>query len=301
LISKLPGMVQALLKPEVYPEPTDVVELEQTQMSFVFLTDNYAYKVKKPVNLGYLDYTTLENRRYYCYREVELNKRLCPDAYLGVLTINRQQDSFSIGGAGKVIEYAVKMRRLPRELMMDSLLESNGVSTEMISRLADRIAVFHKQAETSTEISTFGKVDVISRNTEENFSQTEKYIGRTVSSHQYQQIKEYNHRFIIENADLFKIRVKDNRIRDCHGDLHTAHICFENGICIYDCIEFNGTAMATCTQPTSVLKTASAFTIALSSTTASDMVMLPPRLPSWQWTWTTTVGQTSATALLKNT
>ncbi len=239
MISKLPDMVQALLKPEVYPEPTDVVELEQTQMSFVFLTDNYAYKVKKPVNLGYLNYTTLENRRYYCYREVELNKRLCPDAYLGVLSINRQQDNFSIGGAGEVIEYAVKMRRLPRELMIDSLLESNSVSTEMISRLADRIAVFHKQAETNTEISTFGKVDVISRNTEENFSQTEKYIGRTVSSHQYQQIKEYNHRFIIENADLFEKRVKDNRIRDCHGDLHTAHICFENGICIYDCIEFN--------------------------------------------------------------
>ncbi len=239
MIPKLPDMVQALLEPEAYPEATEGVELEQTQMSFVFLTDSYAYKIKKPVNLGYLDYTTLENRLFYCKKEVELNKRLCPDAYLGVITINRQQDSFSIGGAGEVIEYAVKMRRLPRELMMDTLLESNSVSTEMISRLADKIAAFHRQAETNGEISIFGKVDTISQNTEENFSQTEKYIGRTVSSHQYQQIKEYNRSFISENADLFGKRIKNNRIRDCHGDLRTAHICFENGICIYDCIEFN--------------------------------------------------------------
>jgi aminoglycoside phosphotransferase family enzyme/gluconate kinase len=232
-------MVQALLKPEIYPEATEGVELKQTQMSFVFLTDNYAYKVKKPVNLGYLDYTTLENRRYYCYKEVELNKRLCPNAYLGVVTINRQQDSFSINGTGDLTEYAVKMHRLPRELMMDALLESNSLSTEMISRLADKIAAFHRQAETNSEISTFGRVDTISQNTEENFSQTEKYIGRTISSHQYQQIKGYCRSFIRQNASLFEKRVKDNRIRDCHGDLHTAHICFENGICIYDCIEFN--------------------------------------------------------------
>ena len=113
-MSKLPEMIQALMKPEIYPEPTEGIELEQTQMSFVFLTDNHAYKVKKPVNLGYLDYTTLEKRRHFCYKEVELNKRLCPNAYLGVMVINRQQDSFSIGGAGEIMEYAVKMRRLHR-------------------------------------------------------------------------------------------------------------------------------------------------------------------------------------------
>ena len=98
MIPKLPDMVQALLKPEAYPEATGSVELEQTQMSFVFLTDNYAYKIKKPVNLGYLDYTTLENRLFYCKKEIELNKRLCPDAYLGVVTVSHQQDCLSING-----------------------------------------------------------------------------------------------------------------------------------------------------------------------------------------------------------
>jgi aminoglycoside phosphotransferase family enzyme len=232
-------MVQALLQPETYPEATESVELEQTQMSFVFLTDNYVYKIKKAVNLGYLDYTTLENRLFYCKKEVELNKRLCPNTYLGIVTITNQQDNISIGGAGDVIEYAVKMLRLPRKLMMDALLESTEISTEMISRLADKIAIFHRQAETNEEISTFGNIGTINQNTEENFNQTKKYIGRTVSNHQYQEIKEYCHSFIKENVDLFEKRVKENHIRDCHGDLHAAHICFENDICIYDCIEFN--------------------------------------------------------------
>jgi len=238
-MSKLPEMIQALMRPEAYPELTKRIELEQTQMSFVFLTDNYAYKVKKPVNLGYLDYTTLEKRRHFCYKEVELNKRLCNDAYLEVLTINHQRHSYSIGGAGIVMEYVVKMRRLPQQLMMDRLIERSEVTNEMIGRLADKINTFHKYAETSNKINNFGSLDIISRNTEENFSQTEKYIDNTISSKQYKQIRNYNYVFLSNNAELFKKRVGSNCIRDCHGDLHTAHICFENGICIYDCIEFN--------------------------------------------------------------
>ncbi len=238
-MTKLPIMVQALLKPEIYPEPTKRVELEQTQMSFVFLTDNYVYKMKKPVNLGYLDYTTLEKRKLYCHKEVELNRKLCPDIYLGVVPIIRHQGKFSISGKGKAMEYAVKMRRLPKELMMDVLLEKNKVSAEMMTRLAEKLVTFHQQAETNERINAFGKVDTIIQNTGENFDQTEKYLGKTISSHQYQQIKDYTRDFIKENTALFHKRIEEGRIRDCHGDLHTAHICFENGICIYDCIEFN--------------------------------------------------------------
>ena len=238
-MTQLPEMVQALLEPKAYPEPTKKVELEQTQMSFVFLADNYVYKVKKPVNLGYLDYTTLEKRKFYCYKEVKLNRRLCPDVYLGVVSITQHRGNFFIGNQGKVIEYAVKMRRLPRELMMDVLLAGNRVSDEMITRLAEKLAVFHQQAETNRRIDAFGQPDTISQNTEENFSQTEKYFGKTISSRQYQQIKDYTRSFIRENTSLLQKRIKEGRIRDCHGDLHTAHVCFKNGICIYDCIEFN--------------------------------------------------------------
>jgi len=236
---KLPEMVQALLDPKAYPEISQRIELMQTQMSFIFLTDNYVYKVKKAVNLGYLDYTTLEKRQFYCYREVALNRRLCPDVYLSVVPITRDKNNFSIGGQGEAIEYAVKMRRLPQEAMMDVLLTNNQVSSEMVISLAQKLVDFHQRAETNAAISTFGNLDTIAQNTEENFSQTEKYIGNTISRDKYQRIKAYTDSFTSKNAPLFQKRLVDGRIRDCHGDLHAAHICFTDGICIYDCIEFN--------------------------------------------------------------
>jgi len=236
---QLPEMVQALLDPKAYPDTSQRVELVQTQMSFVFLTDNYVYKVKKPVNLGYLDYTTPERRHFYCQREIELNRRLCPDVYLSVVPITQDKGNIIAGGRGEVIEYAVKMRRLPQGAMMDVLLTQNQVSAEMVGSVARRLAEFHQKAETNATISTFGNLDTIIQNTNENFTQTEKYIGITISREKYQHIKEYTDSFIEKNAPLFHKRMVQGRIRDCHGDLHAAHICFTNGICIYDCIEFN--------------------------------------------------------------
>ncbi|UCC90982.1 MAG: hypothetical protein JSW24_02195 [Dehalococcoidia bacterium] len=236
---KLPKIVKALLDPKAYPEIPQRIELMQTQMSFVFLTDNYVYKVKKPVNLGYLDYTTLEKRQLYCHREVELNRRLCPDVYLGVVPITQDKNNFSVGGQGEAIEYAVKMRRLPQEAMMDVLLTNNQVSPAMVTNVAQKLVDFHQNAETNATISTFGNLDTITQNTKENFTQTKKYIGTTISRNKYQRIKDYTDSFTRENASLFQKRLVDGRIRDCHGDLHTAHICFTNDIYIYDCIEFN--------------------------------------------------------------
>jgi len=236
---QLPEVVQALLEAKAYPETSTRIEMVQTQMSFVFLTDDYVYKVKKPVNLGYLDYTTLDKRHFYCQREVELNQRLCPELYLGAVPITRDRGDILIAGQGKVIEYAVKMRRLPQEAMMDVLLTSNRVSPEMVISVAQKLAEFHQKAETNATISAFGDLDTITKNTEENFSQTEKYIGNTISGEKYQHVKDYTDSFIEYNAPLFHKRIADGRIRDCHGDLHAAHICFHNGIYIYDCIEFN--------------------------------------------------------------
>ncbi len=236
---QLPEMVQALLGPEAYSDAPQRVELVQTQMSFVFLTDSYVYKVKKPVNLGYLDYTTLKRRRFFCQREVELNRRLCPDVYLGVVPIVQDKGKILADGQGKVLEYAVKMRRLPQAAMMDVLLTNNQVSPEMVNRVAEKLADFHQKAETNASISIFGKLDTIIQNTDENFAQTEKYIGVTISPRNYQRIGEYTTYFTWKNASLFRRRMAEGKIRDCHGDLHAAHICFQNGICIYDCIEFN--------------------------------------------------------------
>jgi aminoglycoside phosphotransferase family enzyme len=239
-MSELPELIQALLAPKTYPNPPQRVELRQTQMSYIFLADDYVYKIKKPINLGYLDYTTLENRRLYCQREVELNRRLCPDAYLGVVPVTSDNGRISIGGGGESEEYAVKMRRLPQEAMMDVLLTNNKVTLEMIDSVAATLAGFHQKAATSDAINTFGGIDTVTQNAEENFTQTEKYIGTIVTPETYQRIKAYTEGFIEANASLFRQRVAEGRIRDCHGDLHAAHICFcDNGICIYDCIEFN--------------------------------------------------------------
>jgi aminoglycoside phosphotransferase family enzyme/predicted kinase len=238
-VAKQPALVQALLKPEIYPHNPKKVELVQTQMSFLFLTGDYVYKVKKPVDLGYLDYTTLKKRRFFCQQEIELNRRLCPDTYLEVVPIVSSRGQISLGGKGEIIEYAVKMKQLPAERMMDKLLPQDKVTEEMVKRVADKLAAFHDKARTSPAISTYGKLEAITLNTEENFSQTEKYTGISISKSKYHGIKDYTNEFLKTNRSLFHKRVDSGRIRDCHGDLHAAHVCISNGIYIYDCIEFN--------------------------------------------------------------
>ena len=132
----------------------------QTQMSFIFLTGNYTYKTKKPVNLGYLDYTTLEKRQFFCRQELELNRRLCPGGYLDVVPVTESDGSFKIGGKGKIIEYAVKMKQLPRDRMMDVLLPKDQVTTDMLEKVALKMADFHSRAATSDTISSFGTLEV---------------------------------------------------------------------------------------------------------------------------------------------
>ncbi len=247
--------IEDLLKPEAYFHKPQKIELVQTQMSFIFLTGDYVYKVKKPVNLGYLDYTTLEKRLFFCHQELELNRRLCPDVYLAVVPITMSLRGASepkprakrrgrgnlicVEGEGKAIEYAVKMKQLPQERMMDVLLPQGKVTKEMIAKVAEKLAGFHQKAETNSKIATFGKLDLIRQNCDENFAQTEKYIGVSIPARKYEQIKSYTNNFINSNSNLFDKRVSKGKIRDCHGDLHAAHVCFTDDICIYDCIEFN--------------------------------------------------------------
>jgi aminoglycoside phosphotransferase family enzyme len=230
---------QGLLNPQAYPNKPEKIELVQTQMSFIFLTGDFAYKVKKEVNLGYLEYTTLEKRHFFCHQELELNRRLCPDAYLAVVPIVEEKGGLRVEGQGEAIEYAVKMKQLPQERMMDVLLPKGQVNPEMIARVAEKLVGFHQKAETNQEIAAFGKLDVICQNTDENFAQTEKCIGTSISAEKYQHIKNYTNRFIDRKTSLFDKRVGEGKIRDCHGDLHAAHVCFTDDICIYDCIEFN--------------------------------------------------------------
>jgi aminoglycoside phosphotransferase family enzyme len=238
-MSELPELIKALLNPRLYPEPPRQVELVQTQMSYVLLAGDYVYKTKKPVDLGYLDYTTLEKRLVFCRKETELNRRLCPDAYLGVVEITYRNGHYALGGEGSIAEYAVKMRRLPGERMLDYLLPRGEVTPEMLADVAGLLAGFHARAETGGEINRIGGLNAVIQNTEENFAQTEPYFGEIIAPETYERLKSYTRGFIKANEDLFRKRVAAGHIRDCHGDLHAAHICFTEKICIYDCIEFN--------------------------------------------------------------
>ena len=229
----------ALMSKGAYPEPTDRIELVQTHISLVFLTDNYVYKVKKAVNFGFLDFSTVEKRKYYCEREVELNRRLAPDIYLAVLPVTVDNGTVAIGGKGRIIEYAVKMRKLPMEYLMVRLLRENRLSGEMVERVAREIALFHAKAGGSSQIDKFGSTEIIRNNTDENFAQTQKYVGKSITKSQYDVIRAFTEDYLNNRSDLFQKRVAEGKIKDCHGDLHLEHVCITEPIRIFDCIEFN--------------------------------------------------------------
>lgn len=230
--------MDALMKPEAYDEDVGKVELEQTHISFVFLTEQFVYKVKKAVDFGFLDFTTLEKRRFFCEKEIELNRRLCGDMYLEVVPINKA-DAIKIKGVGETVEYAVKMKRLPQEKIMSRLLEENKVDAGLVERIAKRIAEFHAKAETNQQISKFGSLPIIEANWRENFDQTWEFIGKTVSKESFELIRSRVNNFMKRNAAVFAKRVAAGRVRDCHGDIHSGNIFIENGIYIFDAIEFN--------------------------------------------------------------
>jgi len=229
----------ALRQPEAYPHETGVVGFRQTQMSLLFFAGDFVYKIKKPVNLGYVDYTSFEARHHFCKREVELNRRLCPEAYLGVVAVTRCRGRVRVEEGGNIVEHAVKMRRLPEELMLDYLLTGGMATVPMMHTIASRVASFHTHAASSPDIAAFGSVPAIRYNTEENFQQTLAGINQIVTRTNHSLLREYANNFLDTHATLVAGRAREGKIRDCHGDLHAAHVCMTDEVCIYDCIEFN--------------------------------------------------------------
>ncbi|MCZ2808728.1 MAG: hypothetical protein O2V44_05180 [Candidatus Bathyarchaeota archaeon] len=231
-------VVEALMKPEAYDEELEQIELKQTHISFVFLTRNFVYKVKKAVDFGFLDFSTLEKRHFFCEKELDLNRRLCGDMYLEVVPVNRS-NVIKIKGDGVTVEYAVKMKRMPEDKIMTRLLEGDKVDKELIDRMAKIIAEFHSKAETDKRIGEFGSLPMIETNWRENFEQTEEFIGETISLESYRLIRGRVDEFMKRNAVFFAKRVSENRVRDCHGDIHSGNIFVADKIYIFDAIEFN--------------------------------------------------------------
>jgi len=231
-------VVEALQKPEAYDEETGNIELVQTHISYVFLAKNFAYKVKKAVDFGFVDFMTLEKRRFFCEKELRLNKRLCEDLYLEVVPINKSE-TIKMKGAGETVEYAVKMRRIGQDRMLSKLFERKEVDSKLIERLAKIIAEFHSKSETNQKISEFGSLDMIKTNWKENFDQTYEFIGKTITKEDFELTRKKVKEFVLDNSSVFQKRIVDGKIRDCHGDIHSGNIFVEDRIYIFDAIEFN--------------------------------------------------------------
>ena len=236
----LPPFVQALLNPNRYTHPVAEVQLVQTHISSVLLAGDFVYKFKKPVNFGFLDFSDLDKRRFYCEQELLLNRRLCPEIYLDLVTVTRQADgSFALGGEGEVIEYGVKMARMPEERMMVRLIERGELGVPHMEALVAVLCDFYHRAEAGPEIAAFGSAEAVAVNVLENFAQTQSFIGQgALTAAQFERISTYARR-VLSNGELFAQRMAGGYIRDCHGDLYSANICLAEKVYIFDCIEFN--------------------------------------------------------------
>ncbi|MFI5394828.1 MAG: AAA family ATPase [Candidatus Binatia bacterium] len=239
---RLPESITAMLRPEMYPQhPPPAVDLVQTHISYVFLAGEEVYKVKKPVRFSFLDFSTLERRRHFCHEEVRLNRRLAPDVYRGVVAICRDGTAYRLGSEddAKAVEYAVRMRRLPANRMLDELLDRGAVTQSMISQLARRLADFHREANAGPEVTANGDPAAVFTVLEDNFVGMRPFRDITISAKDDDAIQGFSRNFLRQNDALFRRRQAQHRIRECHGDLHTEHICFDRIPIIFDCIEFN--------------------------------------------------------------
>lgn len=233
------SMIDDLMLPSAYPEKPKNITLAQTHISTVFIGDEFVYKIKKPVNFGFLDFSTLEKRKFYCNKEVELNSRFSQDVYLGIYPVTFDGKKYTINGKGEVVDYAVKMRRLSDEDLMKTRFRKGTVTFKDIERIGEAISSFHKTSIKSEKIDKYGKLEAVKLNTDENFQQTAEFLGDSISKEQYNSLKNWTDQFYKKHQELFLQRVKNGKIRDCHGDLHMEHICLTDPIIIFDCIEFN--------------------------------------------------------------
>jgi hypothetical protein len=233
------GHIPSMLDARLYGRGVERVRLIQTHTSWVFLTGTHAYKVKKPVNFGFLDYTTLSARRFFCTEEFRLNRSIAPDIYIGVVPITLGRGGLRIGGRGRIIDYALKMRELPQDWLMTEQLRRDRVTYGHIDEIARLTAEFHARAERGPQVAQYGSSEIIKLNWDENFAQTMDFRGRTIAHKAYDELRRSVERFVMANRGRFRYRREAGFVRRCHGDLHSKNIFVDDGVHIFDCIEFN--------------------------------------------------------------
>jgi uncharacterized protein len=242
---RLPALVAAMMRPEFYPERPARVELRQTHISYVFLAGDAVYKIKKPVHFAFLDASRLARRHFLCNEEVRLNRRLAPDVYAGVHPIVRKGRGFALGPKTSppdpnAVEYAVEMRRLPDEWMLDHMVAAGRAERSVIRAVAARLAEFHRDA-SADRGWTYGSAAAVWRSAIANLAEAEPFIGYTVSPRDFSAIEEFLRAFSGSQWELLNGRVRAQRVREGHGDLRCEHVCVRpaGAILIIDCVEFS--------------------------------------------------------------
>lgn len=239
--ASIPASIQQMMQPGFYPHAVqEPIQLIQTHISYVLLTGEYAYKVKKPMNFGFLNYSTLEARKHFCQEELRLNQRGAAELYLEVLPITQAEQQYQLGGMGEPVEYVLKMRQFPQNMLLINMFSQGKVDEKLMTDLGRVVAQYHDKAAINDYIRSFGEVTQVRQAFDENYEQSEKYIGKAQTQSQFDETKAYTDKFFAEKASLFKQRMVGDFIRECHGDLYMQNIClWHDKILLFDCIEFN--------------------------------------------------------------
>ncbi|MGB0467367.1 MAG: AAA family ATPase [Pontibacterium sp.] len=233
-------LIDRLSQAEAYPHPVQTIQVIETHISWLFLTGDYAYKVKKPVNFGFLDFTSLEKRKFYCEEELRLNQRLAPDIYKTVVPIGGSPEAPEIGGESEPFEYAVKMSQFNPAQRLDRLLQAKRFEAHWIDTLAEQIADFHSRIPRVAAGSPWGEPETIWQVVSDNFLHIGEVINEPDDWQQLQQLSNYGAQSFRELSTLIQARKTNGQIRECHGDLHLANITlFNDELRLFDCIEFN--------------------------------------------------------------
>lgn len=234
------SLIENLLRPAAYPHPTEAIRLLETHISWVILTGRYAYKIKKPVNFGFVDFSTLERRHMFCNEELRLNRRFAPGIYLDVVPITATEKGARIEGEGKAIEYAVKMQQFDQDGTLDALMQSGGLRGVHFDQLAEELADFHRTAERSESNNAWGRPEAVRAAVEQNFHHLLRAAASTQEQIQLQRLMEWSRLRYVHIAPLLEQRRKDGFVRECHGDLHLCNlVLIADRPVPFDCLEFN--------------------------------------------------------------
>ena len=233
-------LIQALTDRSVYEHPTTEITLLQTHISWVVLTGPYAYKIKKPVNLGFVDFSTLAKRHFFCQEELRLNRRLAPQLYLEVVALYGTPQRPHFHGRGAPIEYAVKMAQFAQEILLSHLIAVGQLQVSHIDRLAHEVSAFHARIATADPLSRFGTPEMIYQPVQENFQHLFDTINDPVRQGHARALEAWCQRTFATRRATFVARKRDGFVRECHGDMHSGNMLLrDDAVVIFDCLEFN--------------------------------------------------------------